>query len=946
MQNRFSHFFLLLTCFLFTAFAQGQVGTLDLSFNTVDTVELPSTLGPEGAITGLAVDANGKILFIGTLTAFNEVPVKGIVRLNSDYTVDRTFDTQLHPFDTIFKIGVQSDGKVILLGRDGAGDKKILRLLNDGSVDVSFGETLYQSGTNYDLYVDSTDQVLYTDGQLKRLDQDGGVDAVFDANASVLGLCQVKAEYGGSYYVEGGMLIQKLKHDGNVDSSFSTFDASFAFDFLGDIKLIPGEKLILGGKVDHPSLLFHANSKVVVLSSTGTEDKTYSLDSTLNLSFSQDEVARSVSQFVVKQDGSILSVVRVTELKYVYTGITYPTYDRVVHLSSTGLPISHVDLRTSNYIQSGAEVFGKLLIVGLFDDYGIAINSVAGYQAGSITNPLSYLHKGGGSGSVYSIGSHSDSIFIGGLLSFYNGNEVFDLAQLNFDGSFNKYISTDTIHDPSSFIGTPHLLCYADKVIYSKNKYQVGYLFRMNRNGSIDSSFTHGKVEQISMTTDWVLNTQKKVDGLIESLTIDFQGRIVVGAYNERLNLFDGPKVWPNYSHNPYRPVGAASRSRSLNRLFPNGAFDTTFYCNTYGTIFCTASQPDGKIIVGCSEKNIVDTSYYKYLFRVNNDGSLDTNFHQGTGLNGRLRDIEVLPDGKILLAGDFTEYNGQFANHLTRLNADGTLDKSFTPGTGPNYPVECMAIQSDGKILLGGYFYSYDGTMISKICRINEDGTFDDTFNPGGFGANAGVRAIAIQEDGNILIGGDFTTYNGVPRTKIARLIGDAPQDTCALKLYFTDVMDYTCNGSLATATVNIKHAQGASTISWIGQGTTFTSSDSVAIFNQEDVYSCTVTDNVGCSKTISLKIEDCLPDVGVEEVINTVSASLYPNPSTGTFTVLSLSEIQELQVYDQSGRVSQQSSPLSNKVQLNLEGHPAGIYPIRIKTTDGVAVLKAVIQ
>ena len=73
------------------------------------------------------------------------------------------------------------------------------------------------------------------------------------------------------------------------------------------------------------------------------------------------------------------------------------------------------------------------------------------------------------------------------------------------------------------------------------------------------------------------------------------------------------------------------------------------------------------------------------YIARLNADGSLDTTFNYGgTGANNNVDEIVILPSGKILIAGAFSTYNGLPAPRITRLNADGSMDAGFNPGTGP----------------------------------------------------------------------------------------------------------------------------------------------------------------------------------------------------------------------------------------------------------------------
>jgi uncharacterized delta-60 repeat protein len=195
-------------------------------------------------------------------------------------------------------------------------------------------------------------------------------------------------------------------------------------------------------------------------------------------------------------------------------------------------------------------------------------------------------------------------------------------------------------------------------------------------------------------------------------------------------------------------------------------------------TIQTTAIQADGKIIIGGFFTSYNGTAINR-IARLNADGSLDTGFNPGMGANNTITTTAIQADGKIIIGGGFTSYNGTAINLIARLNADGSLDTSFNPGTGANSAITTTAIQADGKIIIGGAFTSYNGTAINRIARLNADGSLDTGFNPG-MGANNTISTTAIQADGKIIIGGAFTSYNGtVARNRIARLNADGSLDT-----------------------------------------------------------------------------------------------------------------------------------------------------------------------
>ncbi len=216
------------------------------------------------------------------------------------------------------------------------------------------------------------------------------------------------------------------------------------------------------------------------------------------------------------------------------------------------------------------------------------------------------------------------------------------------------------------------------------------------------------------------------------------------------------------------------------------GALDTSFDPGTgaNGSVYTTALQPDGKIIIGGFFSSYNGTPR-SGIARLNVDGSLDASFDPGTGADNDVAVVTTAlqPDGKVIIGGYFTTFNGAARNHIARLNADGSLDSSFDPGAGADSPVVITALQPDGKIIIGGQFISYNGTDVWFLARLNADGGLDATFDTGygvGSGALDPVLAIAVQPDGKIIVGGDFTAYYDLaPRNNIVRVNTDGSVDT-----------------------------------------------------------------------------------------------------------------------------------------------------------------------
>jgi uncharacterized delta-60 repeat protein len=207
----------------------------------------------------------------------------------------------------------------------------------------------------------------------------------------------------------------------------------------------------------------------------------------------------------------------------------------------------------------------------------------------------------------------------------------------------------------------------------------------------------------------------------------------------------------------------------SINIFAQDGALDLTFNPGTGANndVMSTAIQTDGKIIIG-GDFTAYNGTTVNRIARLNSDGSLDGSFNTGTGSDQPVKSITIQTDGKIIIGGFFATYSGTTVNNITRLNTGGSLDGSFNTGTGPSGPVMSTAIQTDGKIIIGGSFFNYNGSTANNISRLNTDGSLDGSFNTG-TGADSYVYTTAIQTDGKIIIGGLFTAYNGTMANYIA---------------------------------------------------------------------------------------------------------------------------------------------------------------------------------
>ncbi len=184
--------------------------------------------------------------------------------------------------------------------------------------------------------------------------------------------------------------------------------------------------------------------------------------------------------------------------------------------------------------------------------------------------------------------------------------------------------------------------------------------------------------------------------------------------------------------------------------------------------------------------------------------GDVDTSFVTGSQVSGSVIAVAPAADGKMYVAGDFTTVRGALRNRIARLNADGTADPTFDPGTGADSLVYALAVQADGKVLIGGDFASYNGTGRNRIARLNSDGSLDTSFNPG-TGASSTVLAVAVQADGKVLIGGSFSTYNDAAAAYLVRVEGvvSALPEIAVEQPVGTDLVDGTASVDLGSSAV-----------------------------------------------------------------------------------------------------------------------------------------------
>ena len=229
----------------------------------------------------------------------------------------------------------------------------------------------------------------------------------------------------------------------------------------------------------------------------------------------------------------------------------------------------------------------------------------------------------------------------------------------------------------------------------------------------------------------------------------DFERRAVLGTPNVAvLNIIDD----------------------ELNNV-PPGVQDTSFNqgAATDDFVDTVVIQADGKFIIGGEFTNVNGLNRSR-IARLNANGQIDGSYNLGNGFDGPVRIIKIDDDGKALVAGYFNTFNGVSRNGIARLNADGVLDETFNPGGGADNPVTDLAIQRDGRILIVGNFTTYNGLNRVRLARVFPNGDLDKSFDPG-IGPDFTVNSVDILANGYVVVGGDFDLFNLKPAAGIVLL-------------------------------------------------------------------------------------------------------------------------------------------------------------------------------
>ena len=329
-------------------------------------------------------------------------------------------------------------------------------------------------------------------------------------------------------------------------------------------------------------------------------------------------------------------------------------------------------------------------------------------------------------------------ILVGGNFNKYNGYLSRGIIRLdqwgNIDTSFHSgFIFSSTVLDIQ--IDTINHKIYLGGIFQNYLGLTYGNIICLNMDGSLDGFF----------------NSSPGFDDYVYTIQILPERKILVGG-----KFF-------SYDNQARLKITLLDSTGHLDPSF-NGYFDDD--------VFKIKAYEGNKIIVAGAFSNYIAASN-KRIVRLNSDFSVDTTFVTGTGLNGySCNDFAIQPDGKILFAGGFSDYNGYSIGNIVRVQPNGIIDSTLNTGVPSNAGISEIAIQPSGKITLIGSFTIFNSHLSNKIIQILPDGSVDSTFNVGS-GFSGYPSCLALQEDNKLLVGGLFNKYDNYFTNCLVRLNG-----------------------------------------------------------------------------------------------------------------------------------------------------------------------------
>ncbi len=756
--------------------------------------------GISGGPTSLLELPDGKILVTGSFGYVQGLPRPRVVRLLADGTVDPDFVPEGMEYFSINFAGLSVSNTVVLAGPLNptvSGQRwKVVRLLPNGNVDPGFKPFVTGYNLGFGTMFPNADGFVYIAGSpdakfsgIFRLKPDGTLDPTYRLQIDGLPSQMVGQPDGKILLLGWFNMIQnqdrnrlaRLNADGNLDLSFIP-EAIYTDTVPEHLALMPDGKIIVsdnfwgGGGFRGRGIFSPPESRLVRFNENGSVDRSF-----------QPEIntEHQIAAVATQPSGTIL----LATFPFAYSD-TPPAF--LVRLFPDG-SVDHGFDPDSNALQTTTVIplsENYLLLGGNFTQVsGVNRNGLARVDAHASTPTTPSIVRSP-SGNVLPTGATlrlNASVHASPQARYQWQRDGVDLP-----GETNRLLSLKNIG--GSAAGDYRIIATNPLGSTASEPARVQVTPPETTPGAVDITFyggdgPNGAVNQLVELPDGKLliagnfnavdgRTRPRIARLNADGTLDESFAPAQGPNNEITSMVvleDGQIVIGG----PFDTVAGEGRS-FVATLRPDGTVNRTNTISADTRVMQLILASDHQII-GCGDG---------FVRGWNQNGTPSRNFGS-FNFDGVALAVAVQTDGKVVFAGNFTT-DGVARPNIARLLPTGQLDSTFNPGLGANDRIDDLVIQPDGKILIAGAFTSFNRTDQGRLARLNPDGSLDPSFHVprgadlgrivpvGHFGLRdvTAVHALGLQSDGHIVIGGEFTTYDGFPVANFARLYPDGALD------------------------------------------------------------------------------------------------------------------------------------------------------------------------
>lgn len=734
---------------------KAQTGSPDSLFNKFDR-GFSHGNGPNHIIYKTITQPDGKVLVAGNFTKWNEENVKLICRLDNGF-LDTSFKVASDFVGTVYDMALQADGKIVVVGNfdyyQGVLRRRILRLHPNGLLDLTFNPGDGFNDVVRCVFINDAGKI-YCGGaftqysgtfknRFLRLHSNGNLDTTFVTsnihNGSVNNMffdTDGSMFLGGSFTIVGGVssVYFVCLYPNGLRNPW--WYANFGH-YVNVIRKTADGKYLVGGQFDQMNGF--PVKGLALFDSSGFMLRTFNP----GVGFNQ-----AVNDIQIRPNGNII-------VGGAFTKFNDDTVGNLVELLPNGqlnttFPFGK-SIRDSGSSVNTIQLYnnGDIIVSGKFKSYnGYDRNSLVRIKENGAID-LSLNVFSGFNGKVRTIAHYPDGrLLVGGSFTCYNGYYGKGLVRLFANGSVDSSFHIGMGIGANPFYSSIYQVAIQpdNKIIvagsfFKFNNKPVGNLIRLLPNGVLDSTFYSGVAG---------------LNGTINCLKLLKDGKMyVAGEFDTYDNSF----------------------SQKIARILPNGKRDTTFRCSDgalsgfAANVYALEVQNDGKILVGGFLSKYKNTNINNRIVRLWPNGDLDESFDAQQMCDGGIYSISIQENGKIVIGGNFQNYDSRVNRRIARLLSNGILDSTFYPGSiGFDARVNKVLVQPDGKILVGGLFQNLNGVPQKRIIRLNPNGSVDGSISFSN-GFTDSVEVISLQPDGKILVGGSFTSYNGIGKNRLVRI-------------------------------------------------------------------------------------------------------------------------------------------------------------------------------